>query len=65
LDLISVYYRIFFIANAGTIEEGISGATKLFSSKLGQNIAATLEGLAQTDLGRAVLDKILSKEKEK
>jgi flotillin len=53
------------IANAGTIEEGIGGATKLFSSKLGQNIAATLEGLAQTDLGRAALDKVLSKEKEK
>jgi flotillin len=53
------------IANAGTIEEGISEATKLFSSKLGQNIAATLEGLAQTDLGRAALDKILSKEKGK
>jgi flotillin len=53
------------ISNAGTIEEGISGATKLFSSKLGQNIAATLEGLAQTDLGRAALDKILSKDKGK
>jgi len=53
------------IANAGTIEEGIGGATKLFSSKLGQNIAATLEGLAQTDLGRAALDKVLSKGKEK
>jgi len=48
------------ISNAGTIEEGISGATKLFGSKLGQNIAATLEGLAQTDTGRAVLDKILT-----
>jgi len=53
------------IANAGTIEEGINGATNLFSSKLGQNIAATLEGLAQTDLGRAALDKILAKEKGK
>jgi len=38
---------------------------KTFFFQLGQNIAATLEGLAQTDLGRAALDKILSKEKEK
>jgi len=48
------------ISNAGTIEEGIGGAAKLFGSKLGQNIAATLEGLAQTETGRAVLDKILA-----
>jgi flotillin len=50
------------IANAGSIEEGLGGATKFFSSKLGQNIAATLEGFAQSDLGRAALDKVLSKD---
>jgi hypothetical protein len=40
-------------------------ATNLFGSKLGQNIAATLEGLAQTETGRAVLEKILANKGEK
>jgi len=52
------------ISNSGTIGEGIEGATKIFSSKLGQDIASTLEGLAQTELGRAMLNKVLAKKDE-
>lgn len=47
------------IANNGTVSSGLSGIGDLLSSAGGTNIGAMLEGLAQTQAGKAVLDKIV------
>jgi flotillin len=46
------------IANAGTPSKGLSSVMDLFSAGGGTAVAAMLEGLAQSDEGRALLDKI-------
>lgn len=46
------------IANGGTVDSGISSIGGLISSKGGQAVAAMVEGLAQTDAGKAIVDKL-------
>lgn len=46
------------IANAGDVQQGMTGIGDLFSARGGTAIAAALEGLAQSATGKALLDKI-------
>lgn len=52
------------IANGGTVGEGVDSIGKLFSSTGGQAIGAMLEGIAQTDVGQAVVNTALGKNKK-
>jgi flotillin len=45
------------IANAGDASTGMKSAMDIFSSKGGTNLGAMLEGLANTDQGKALLSK--------
>jgi flotillin len=49
------------IANGGTPTKGLGNVMELFSAGGGTQIAAMLEGLAQSDEGRALLDKLTKK----
>ena len=49
------------IANGGTPTKGLSNVMDLFSAGGGTQIAAMLEGLAQSDEGRALLEKFTKK----
>jgi flotillin len=49
------------IANGGTPASGLSNVMDLFSAGGGTQIAAMLEGLAQSDEGRALLEKFTRK----
>lgn len=49
--------NIKIIANAGSAASGIASLGEVISSKGGQQIGAMLEGLAQTDEGKAMLSK--------
>ena len=46
------------IANSGDVSSGISKIGDIFSAKGGTNIGAMLEGLAQTDTGKALISKV-------
>ena len=46
------------IANTGDVSSGISNLGDVLSSKGGTSLAAMLEGLAQTDSGKALVNKI-------
>lgn len=48
--------NIKIIANSGSASEGLNSVGDVFSSKGGMQIGAMLEGLAQTDTGKAVLN---------
>lgn len=52
--------EIKIIANGGTIDTGISSIGQLLTSKGGSAVAAALEGLSQTEAGKAVISKITS-----
>lgn len=45
------------IANSGTVTGGISSLGELFTSQGGSNVGAALEGLAQSEIGKQLLDK--------
>lgn len=45
------------IANTGNVTEGVKSVSELFSSKGGVAVGAMLEGLANTDTGKALLTK--------
>lgn len=49
------------IANGGTPAKGLSNVMDLFSAGGGTQVAAMLEGLAQSDEGRALLDKFVNR----
>jgi flotillin len=49
------------IANSGTVTGGISSLGELFTSQGGSNVGAALEGLAQSEVGKQLLDKFVSK----
>src|SRR4249919_1064165 len=49
------------IANGGSPSQGLSNVMDLFSAGGGTQIAAMLEGLAQSDEGRALLEKFTAK----
>ena len=51
------------IANSGTVTGGISSLGELFTSQGGSNVGAALEGLAQSEIGKQLLDKFTSKGK--
>jgi flotillin len=46
------------IANAGDVNGGMNSLLDIFSSKGGTNLGAALEGLAQTEVGGALLNKV-------
>lgn len=46
------------IANGGNVGEGVNNIGDLFNSRGGQKIGETLEGLANTEMGAAVLQKL-------
>jgi flotillin len=47
------------IANSGSATDGISSIGQLFTSKGGTGMASALEGLAQSEIGKGLLDKFL------
>ncbi len=49
------------IANGGDVNGGVENARKIFSSQTGTNLGAALEAFANTDMGKAVINKILNK----
>jgi flotillin len=51
------------IANSGTVSGGISSLGDLFTSQGGTNVGAALEGLAQSEVGKQLLDKFVGKGK--
>jgi flotillin len=48
------------IANSGTVTGGISSLGELFTSQGGSNVGAALEGLAQSEIGKQLLDKFVT-----
>lgn len=50
------------IANGGDVASGLNNVGEIFSSKGGTALASLMEGLAQTDKGKAVLDKLTKPE---
>jgi len=46
------------IANTGNAMQGISSVSEIFSSKGGTGVGAFFEGLANTDAGKAVMEKV-------
>jgi flotillin len=52
--------QIKVISNAGKPTEGISGVMDMFSSNGGQSVAAMLEGLTQTEIGKKLVDKFVT-----
>ena len=48
------------IANSGTVTGGISSLGELFTSQGGTNVGAALEGLAQSEIGKQLLDKFVT-----
>lgn len=53
------------IANEGNVASGISKIGEVFSSKGGTNIASMLEGLAQSEQGKALIDRFIQPATEK
>jgi flotillin len=51
------------IANSGTVTGGISSLGDLFTSQGGTNVGAALEGLAQSEIGKQLLDKFVTPKK--
>ena len=51
------------IANSGNVENGMKNIMDVFSSTGGTNVGAMLEGLAQTEQGEALLNKVGLKKK--
>jgi len=49
------------IANSGSVTGGISSIGELFTSQGGTNVGAALEGLAQSEIGKQLLDKFVAK----
>lgn len=47
------------IANEGNIASGVNKISEVLSSKGGTNIASMLEGLAQSEQGKALIDKFI------
>lgn len=46
------------IANNANVSDGMNSITELFSSKGGTKLAAALEGLAQSEVGKQLVDKL-------
>jgi len=57
--------NIKIIANSGTATEGLNSVGELFTAKGGTQLGAMLEGLSQTDTGKAVLNAVGVKSDEK
>ena len=53
------------IANEGSVASGISKIGEVLSSKGGTNIASMLEGLAQSEQGKALIDRFIKPVAEK
>ena len=51
------------IANSGTVTGGISSLGELFTSQGGTGVAAALEGLSQSEIGKGLIDKFVSTKK--
>ena len=53
------------IANEGNVASGINKIGEVLSSKGGTNIASMLEGLAQSEQGKALIDRFIKPVTEK
>lgn len=53
------------IANSGDVSSGINGFSDLFTSKGGTQIGAMLEGLGNTDIGQALVEKVVGPMEDK
>lgn len=53
------------IANSGSVQNGVASLGDIFTPSGGTSIAGMLEALAQTDQGKAVLDKVVGTTQEK
>jgi len=51
------------IANSGSVTSGISSLGDLFTSQGGTGMASALEGLAQSEIGKGLLDKFITPKK--
>ena len=49
------------IANGGNVENGVNKVGEIISTKGGMSIGSMLEGLANTDIGKNIMDKFLNK----
>jgi flotillin len=50
--------EIKIIANTGSAQEGLKSVAELFTSQGGTKVGAMLEGLQNTDAGKAVMNKL-------
>ncbi|RDU55534.1 hypothetical protein CQA49_03485 [Helicobacter sp. MIT 00-7814] len=57
--------KIIANANNGNVNEGLQSVSEFFSAKGGTQLGAMLEGLAQSELGKNLLDKISQKKEQK
>lgn len=48
------------IANSGSVTSGISSLGELFTSQGGTGMASALEGLAQSEIGKGLIDKFIT-----
>ena len=53
-----------FFLLSGSPAEGLKNVMDIFSSKGGTQLGAMLEGLVQTEQGKAVIEKVLHKNGE-
>ena len=51
------------IANGGNVENGVGKIGEIISTKGGMNIGSMLEGLANTEVGKNIMDKFLNKKR--
>lgn len=52
------------IANGGSVADGVSKIGDIFSAQGGQNVASMIEGIIQTDAGKALVEKLLGNQKK-
>lgn len=57
--------EIKIFANAGTVADGVTSAGKVLSTQTGLDVASTLEGLAATEIGKKLVDKLTKKKEDK
>ena len=51
------------IANGGNVENGVGKIGEIISTKGGMNIGSMLEGLANTEVGKSIMDKFLNEKR--
>ena len=57
--------KIIANANNGNVNDGLNSVSEFFSAKGGTQLGAMLEGLAQSEVGKSLLDKFTAKKENK